>query len=71
MKLENYFKQNGYLGKGIQIRRGMFVPCVEVEFFVTQTINCLKAHKGNSLYMPYYNHLLAYCNAIIPNSQSI
>ena len=61
--IELYFETFGTPSEDIEIIPGVYVLCEDAEFFISQTLNCLKAHPLNNAYKPYYLHLLNYFKA--------
>jgi len=61
-EIEMYFETFGYPDEDVEIFQGHYILCESAELFVTNTLRCLKSHKGNKRFMPYFMHLLKYYN---------
>ena len=59
-EIELYFSVFGFPNEDVEIFQGVYVLCVNAEFFVQSTLQCLRAHPLNKRFMPYYEHLLKY-----------
>lgn len=59
-ELELYFESFGYPSEDLEVISGVYVLCENAEYFVSQTLVCLRSHPGNQRYRSHYDMLVKY-----------